>query len=62
MFEDKQAVVIDNGTGYIKAGISGDEVPKAYFSTVVGYTKYEIPGFNSKNCFIGEKAFSVKER
>ena len=41
MIEDKPAVVIDNGTGMIKAGIAGDEAPKVYFPTVVGYPKFE---------------------
>lgn len=40
MFEDVPAVVIDNGTGMIKAGMGGDEAPKAYFPTVVGYVKF----------------------
>lgn len=35
--EDKQPVVIDNGTGYIKAGIAGDDAPKTVFPSVVGY-------------------------
>jgi len=61
MFEDKPAVVIDNGTGMIKAGIAGDEAPKAYFPTVVGYTKYErLPGSDGKNCLIGEEAIAKK--
>ena len=39
--EDKPAVVIDNGTGMIKAGIAGDEAPKVYFPTVVGTPKFD---------------------
>lgn len=61
MFEDQPAVVIDNGTGMIKAGIAGDEAPKAYFPTVVGYTKYDrLPGSDGKNCLIGEEAIAKK--
>lgn len=61
MIEDQPAVVIDNGTGMIKAGIAGDEAPKAYFPTVVGYTKYErLPGSDGKNCLIGEEAIAKK--
>ncbi|XP_074267945.1 actin-11-like [Silene latifolia] len=33
---DAQAVVCDNGTGLIKAGFSGDDVPKTIFPSVVG--------------------------
>lgn len=34
-----KAIVIDNGSGYIKAGISGELVPKSVFQSVVGYPK-----------------------
>ena len=34
--EDKPNVVIDNGTGYIKAGFSGEEGPRALFPSIVG--------------------------
>jgi len=30
------AVVIDNGSGFCKVGISGDDAPRATISTVVG--------------------------
>ena len=61
MMEDKPAVVIDNGTGMIKAGIAGDEAPKVYFPTVVGYPKFEqMPGADGKDCFIGEDAIAKK--
>jgi len=29
-------VVIDNGSGYVKVGISGDDAPRANISTIVG--------------------------
>ena len=58
---DKPAVVIDNGTGMIKAGIAGDEAPKVYFPTVVGYPKFDqIHGAEDKNCYIGEDAIAKK--
>lgn len=61
MFEDKPAIVIDNGTGMIKAGIAGDDAPKAYFPTVVGYTKYDkLPGSDGKDCLIGDEAIAKK--
>lgn len=37
MQTDKPAIVIDNGTGMMKAGLAGDEAPKVYFPSVVGY-------------------------
>jgi actin len=37
MTEDYQpAIVIDNGSGFCKAGISGDDFPRAYFINQVG--------------------------
>lgn len=33
---DLQAIVIDNGSGSIKAGFAGDDAPRSVFSTVVG--------------------------
>ena len=29
-------IVIDNGTGYIKAGFSGSDTPKVVFPTLIG--------------------------
>jgi len=36
------AVVIDNGSGYIKAGFAGDDAPRSFFRTCVGRPK--VPG------------------
>merc|ERR1719471_748564 len=36
------AIVIDNGTGILKAGLSGTEKPKAVFPSVVGVPKYKM--------------------
>ena len=33
------AIVIDNGSGFIKAGISGDDTPRCSIPTVVGRPK-----------------------
>ena len=36
---DKPNVIIDNGTGYCKAGFSGEEGPRAVFPAIVGRPK-----------------------
>ena len=36
------AIIIDNGTGMIKAGIAGDVAPRSYFPSLVGSPK--MPG------------------
>ena len=34
-------LVIDNGSGFIKAGFSGEESPRHYFPSITGHTKVE---------------------
>jgi actin-related protein len=44
-------IVIDNGSSKCRIGFSGDDVPKFFFPTIIGYPKYEMmPGMNSKIC------------
>jgi len=48
------AVVIDNGSGICKAGIAGDDVPKACFPSVVGRPRFpQMTGTEGKDEFIG---------
>ena len=59
--EENPAVVIDNGSGMIKAGIAGEDAPKAYFPSIVGVPKYDkIHGADEKDFYIGQEA--VKKR
>ena len=56
--------VIDNGSGYMKAGFSGEEAPKVMFPTIVGKTKVEgiYVGDEKKESIIGteaEKKFGI---
>ena len=44
--EEIVQVVIDNGSGIIKAGFSGDDAPRVIFPTLVGRPKHQ--GANSK--------------
>ncbi len=37
--ETVPAIVIDNGSGFCKAGLSGDDVPRCSIPTVVGRPK-----------------------
>ena len=34
--EDGQALVVDNGSGMVKAGFAGDDAPRAVFPSIVG--------------------------
>jgi len=40
MSESNQPVVIDNGSGIIKAGFAGEDSPKVVFSSMVGKPRY----------------------
>ncbi|KZO93513.1 actin-like protein [Calocera viscosa TUFC12733] len=64
-FEDvltNQPVVIDNGSGTIKAGFAGDDHPKCYFPSFVGRPKYTrvLAGAIEGDTFIGRKAQEVR--
>ena len=41
MSSEEKSIVIDNGAAYIKPGIGGEEFPKSYFQTIVGYPMVE---------------------
>ena len=52
--ESKPHIIIDNGTGYCKAGLSGEEGPRAVFPACVGYPKYAsgMVGGDKKEFFV----------
>merc|ERR1711939_1284009 len=55
--ESKPAIVLDNGTGMIKAGISGEDAPKVTFASCVGYPKHKTALIGTqKDYFVGEEA------
>jgi actin, other eukaryote len=39
MAEEQQTIVIDNGSGVVKAGFSGEDAPRAIFPSIVGRPK-----------------------
>ncbi|VDN27050.1 unnamed protein product [Gongylonema pulchrum] len=53
-----QPVVIDNGSGVIKAGFAGDQTPKCHFANFVGRPKHirVMAGALEGDLFIGPKA------
>ena len=56
--ESKPNIIIDNGTGYCKAGFSGEEGPRAVFPACVGYPKYAsgMVGGDKNEFFVGADA------
>ena len=55
-------IIIDNGTGYCKAGLSNEEGPRSVFPSCVGYPKYQEILYNRdyKDFFIGDDALNKK--
>jgi len=55
---DKPHLIVDNGSGYCKAGFSGEEGPRAVFPCIVGRPK--VPGImvgsEQKDYFVGTQA------
>ncbi|KAJ5076509.1 actin-7-related [Anaeramoeba ignava] len=62
MYEEYQAIVIDNGTGTIKAGLAGDDEPKFVFPSIVGKPKYRENHTKKeiKKLYIGDEAIENK--
>lgn len=60
--EEVQAVVIDSGSGACKAGIAGDDAPRAVFPTVVGRPRLSgmTLGGEQKECYIGDEALAKR--
>ena len=55
-------VIIDNGSGWIKAGFAGDYDPLAVFPTVIGRPKMPgiMVGMDQKDSYVGEEAEAKK--
>lgn len=51
-------MVVDNGSGMMKAGFAGDDAPRSVFSTVVGRPKHPgiMVGLDEKDAYIGDEA------
>jgi len=56
------AIVIDNGSGNIKAGLAGDDAPRSVFPSVVAYPKYEeaMVGMGHKDVLVGDEAQGMR--
>jgi actin-related protein len=58
MSDETQCCVIDNGSGVVKAGFSGEDAPRAIFPSIVGRPKNPgvIIGVEAKDEYIGDEA------
>ena len=55
---DEVSVVIDNGSGMCKAGLSGEDAPRAVFPAITGTAKTEsiMMGTENKDVYVGQEA------
>ncbi|XP_040284133.1 actin-related protein T3 [Bufo bufo] len=62
MDEFQTAVVIDNGSGLIKIGISGDKEPRFTYSNIIGRSKAKsvMIGAGQRDFFVGQEAQSKR--
>lgn len=48
MSEEAPAIILDNGSGTMKIGLSNEDAPKPFFPSVVGT-------HNGKHCMVGSE-------
>merc|ERR1712048_919902 len=55
------ALVVDNGSGMVKAGFAGDDAPRAVFPSIVGRPLYKIiMGTAAKEYYTGDEAIAIR--
>jgi len=60
--EGNVALVVDNGSGMVKAGMAGDDAPKAVFPSIVGRPKHPgiMVGMDQKDAYVADEAQSKR--
>ena len=58
-------IVIDNGTGFVKCGFAGDNLPKAMFPSMIGRpllrSEEKVDGVEIQDVMFGEEAAKVRQ-
>lgn len=62
MADDAQPVVVDNGSGMVKAGVAGEDAPSHVFPSIIGRPKHAgiMVGMEQKECYVGDEAQSKR--
>ena len=61
--DEISSIVCDNGSGMCKAGLTGDDAPRAVFPSIIGRPKdqVQIAGMGQEDAFVGEEAQSKRD-
>ena len=62
--EDSEPVIMDIGSGHLKAGFAGDDAPKCYVPMIVGKPTdpSAMVGMEYKDYYFGNEAISKREK
>ena len=62
--DESSAIVLDNGSGMIKAGFAGDDAPRCILRNIIGRPRSRndtFSGTDQRDCYIGDNAISSKD-